>query len=86
MKETYLKFAGDSGAGSFKFSMSLINLANDLHSSTTSDGPSSSKKKKWSYEEGVNAEDFKDTSVRRIIVAAVVEKGMIFKSNIHFLD
>ena len=69
MKETYLKFAGDSGAGSFKYSMSLINLANDLNSAT-SDGPSSSKKQKWSYEEGVMAEDFKDTGVRRIIVAS----------------
>ena len=77
MLETYLRFSGDSGGGSFKFSFSLIDLASVTPTDdSNSDGASTSKKKKWSYDEGVMAEDFLDTGVRRIIVAAVAEKGL----------
>ena len=78
MPETYLRFSGDSGGGSFKFSFNLIDLASETPTDdSNSDGPSPSKKKKWSYDKGVMAEDFLDTGVRRIIVAAIAEKGLI---------
>ena len=77
MPDTYLRFSGDSGGGSFKFSYSLIDLASESPTdNSNSDGPSTSKKKKWSYEDGVMAEDFKDTGVRRLIVATIAEKGL----------
>ena len=66
LEHSYLKFGGDTGQGSFKFTVNLENIV--------SDGPSSSKRQRFSYSDGLMADKLKDSGVRRLIIVIIAEK------------
>ena len=68
LSDSYLKISGDTGQGSLKITINLENIGN------TDPLPTTSKKQKFSYSDGLMQNQFKDSGVRRLIIVIIVEK------------
>ena len=67
LSNTYLKLSGDTGQGSYKMNVTIECLNDDKSATDSSD-------KKWSYEQGLMAGNFKDGGIKGLIICGKINR------------